>query len=63
MAHRERVIAKEELMTEVWKIRSRATPMDNVIEVSISRLRTKLKEAFGRPFLETHRGMGYQYRS
>lgn len=62
MAHRHRTVSRDELVRGVWKVRSRATPMDNVIDVSLSRLRGKLADAFDRPFVETVRGMGYRYR-
>lgn len=62
LANRHRIVSKDELAMQVWKIRSRATPVDNLIEVSISRLRGKLREGLDLPCLETVRGMGYRYQ-
>ena len=52
--------SRDMLAREVWHIRARATPLDNVIDVSISRLRRKLADLPGAPTLHTVRGLGYQ---
>lgn len=59
LENKNRIVSRSMLATEVWEIRSRSTPMDNVIEAGVSRLREKL-EAPDRPtLLHTVRGMGY----
>ena len=58
-----RVVSKEMLAREVWKVTERATPIDNAIDVSIARLRRKLDDPFERKLLHTVRGMGYVLES
>ena len=55
-----RPASREMLARHVWQIQSRATAMDNVIDVSLSRLRRKLAEIPGCPPLLTVRGVGYR---
>lgn len=52
--------SRDMLAREVWQIRARATPLDNVIDVTVSRLRRKLADLPGAPPLCTVRGLGYQ---
>lgn len=55
----ERLVTREQLVTEVWE--SRSVP-DNVIAVSIARLRRTLGEQRGaRPFIVTVYGHGYRF--
>lgn len=53
------VVSRDTLCRDVWHIRSRATSMDNVIDVNVSRLRNKLIEAGLENALRTVRGIGY----
>ena len=55
-----RAASREMLARDVWQIQSRATVMDNVIDVSMSRLRRKLAEIPDAPPLLTVRGVGYR---
>ncbi len=55
-------VSREMLMREVWKIQSRAVPMNNVIDVLMTRLRDKLDKPFSTPLLHTLRGIGYTLR-
>ena len=55
-----RPASREMLAQEVWRIQSRATSMDNVIDVSMSRLRRKLADHPSGPPLLTVRGVGYR---
>jgi DNA-binding response OmpR family regulator len=59
MEHRGQTVSRDMLARDVWKIRSRFTSMDNVIDVHISRLREKIDR--GRPvrLLHTVRGVGF----
>jgi DNA-binding response OmpR family regulator len=47
------------LARDVWHVGARATPLDNVIDVTIARLRRKIDEPFDRKLLHTVRGMGF----
>lgn len=54
-----RVVSREMLAREVWKETSRHTPIDNVIDVHMFRLRRKLDESFSAKLLHTVRGAGF----
>ena len=53
------VVTREMLAREVWKETERATPLDNVIDVHIGRLRKKIDEPFKAKLLHTVRGVGF----
>ncbi len=53
------VVTREMLARDVWKETMRATPLDNVIDVHIGRLRKKIDEPFPRRLLHTVRGVGF----
>jgi DNA-binding response OmpR family regulator len=50
------------LAADVWKETRRATPLDNVIDVHIARLRKKIDEPFAVRLLHTVRGVGFILR-
>lgn len=54
-----RVVSREMLSRDVWKETSRATPLDNVIDVHVARLRRKIDDAFPVKLLHTVRGVGF----
>jgi DNA-binding response OmpR family regulator len=54
-----RVVSREMLARDVWKETARATPLDNVIDVHIARLRRKLDDPFDLKLLHTVRGVGF----
>jgi len=54
-----RVVSREMLARDVWKETARATPLDNVIDVHIARLRRKIDDPFGTKLLQTVRGVGF----
>jgi two-component system OmpR family response regulator len=60
MKRRGQPASREMLAREVWQVQSRATSLDNVIDVSMSRLRRKLGEARMSSLIETVRGVGYR---
>ena len=60
--HRGRVVSREMLAREVWKETSRATPIDNVIDVHVARLRRKVDDPFTRKLVHTVRGVGFTVR-
>ena len=56
------VVSREMLARDVWKETARATPLDNVIDVHVARLRRKLDDGFDRKLLHTVRGVGFILR-
>ncbi|HYM07275.1 MAG TPA: response regulator transcription factor [Terriglobales bacterium] len=54
-----RVISREMIAHDVWKEGPRHTPLDNVIDVNIARLRRKLDDPFQTKLLHTVRGVGF----
>jgi DNA-binding response OmpR family regulator len=59
LRHSGSVVSREMLARDVWHATARATPLDNVIDVTIARLRRKIDEPYGRKLLNTVRGVGY----
>jgi two-component system, OmpR family, copper resistance phosphate regulon response regulator CusR len=62
LRHRGQVVSREMLARDVWKEPSRATPLDNVIDVNIARLRKKVDQGFALKLIHTVRGMGFAVR-
>lgn len=60
--NRERVVSREMLARDVWRETSRYTPLDNVIDVHIARLRRKIDDNFEKKLLHTVRGVGFILR-
>lgn len=56
------VVSREMLARDIWKQTSRFTPLDNVIDVHIARLRRKIDETFTPKLLHTVRGVGFILR-
>jgi two-component system, OmpR family, copper resistance phosphate regulon response regulator CusR len=54
-----RVVSREMLARDVWKENNRATPLDNVIDVHIARLRRKVDDEFDPKLVRTVRGVGF----
>ncbi len=59
LRHQGHVVSREMLARDVWKVTSRATPLDNVIDVHVARLRQKLDAPFKKKLLKTIRGVGF----
>lgn len=59
LRHQGHVVSREMLARDVWKVTSRATPLDNVIDVHITRLRQKVDAPFKKKLLKTIRGVGF----
>lgn len=59
LRHPGSVVSREMLARDVWKVTERATPLDNVIDVTIARLRRKLDDPFRNKLLHTVRGVGF----
>ena len=60
MRHAGQVVTRTMLLENVWDYHF--DPQTNVIDVHISRLRSKVDKGFERPLLETVRGAGYVIR-
>jgi DNA-binding response OmpR family regulator len=59
LRHRGRTVSRDMLASHVWHVTARATPLDNVIDVTMVRLRRKIDEPFQKKLLHTVRGMGF----
>jgi DNA-binding response OmpR family regulator len=56
------VVSRETLARDVWKETSRTTPLDNVIDVHIARLRRKVDGDDRPKLIHTVRGVGFMLR-
>ena len=57
--HHGRIVSRDMLARDVWRETGRATPLDNVIDVHIARLRKKVDDPFAIKLLHTIRGVGF----
>ena len=57
-----RTVSREMLARDVWQETSRYTPLDNVIDVQVARLRRKIDDPFPVKLLQTVRGIGFSLR-
>ena len=62
LINKDRVVSREMLAREIWKEVARQTPLDNVIDAQMVRLRRKIDGQFERKLLETVRGVGFILR-
>ncbi len=60
--HRDHVVSREMLARDVWKEPDRHTPLDNVIDVQVARLRRKVDDRFNQKLVQTVRGVGFVLR-
>jgi len=60
--NRDRTVSREMLARDVWRENSRYTPIDNVIDVQVARLRRKVDDPFTAKLLQTVRGLGFSLR-
>jgi len=60
--HQGHVVSREMLTRDVWKETGRHTPLDNVIDVHVARLRRKVDDHFNRRLVHTVRGVGFVVR-
>src|SRR5688500_8945051 len=56
------VVSRETLARDVWKETARTTPLDNVIDVHIARLRRKVDVEGAAKLIHTVRGVGFMLR-
>jgi DNA-binding response OmpR family regulator len=59
LRHQGHVVSREMIAREVWKLPARSTPLDNVIDVHMGRLRRKIDEASSSKLIHTVRGVGF----
>jgi two-component system copper resistance phosphate regulon response regulator CusR len=59
LLHAGRPVSRDMITRDVWNIQSRATPLDNVIDVHISHLRAKVDSGADRKLIHTVRGVGF----
>lgn len=57
------VVSRQTIAHDVWKQVQRATPLDNVIDVHIMRLRKKIDSADEDSYIQTVRGIGFCLKS
>jgi two-component system copper resistance phosphate regulon response regulator CusR len=62
MRHQGHVVSREMLAHDVWKELRRATPIDNVIDVQMARLRKKIDLESHERLIHTVRGIGFVLR-
>jgi two-component system copper resistance phosphate regulon response regulator CusR len=62
LRHQGRVVSREMLARDIWKEPDRFTPLDNVIDVHVARLRRKVDDQFEGKLLHTVRGVGFVLR-
>ena len=59
LRHQGHIVSREMLAQDVWLTRERSTPLDNVIDVNIARLRRKVDGPFEQKLIRTIRGVGF----
>jgi DNA-binding response OmpR family regulator len=62
MRHHGQVVSRESLARNVWRETARTTPLDNVIDVHIARLRRKVDPEEAAKLIHTVRGVGFVLR-
>jgi len=62
LRHKDEVVTRDMLARDIWKETARATPLDNVIDVHVARLRKKVDEPFAVKLIQTVRGVGFVLR-
>lgn len=59
LRHQGRFITRGMIARDLWQETTRATPMDNVIDVHMARLRRKVDKDFPEKLIHTIRGIGF----
>jgi DNA-binding response OmpR family regulator len=60
--HKGTLVSREMLARDVWKETERCTPLDNVIDVHMARLRKRVDQAHALRLIDTVRGVGFIVR-
>jgi two-component system copper resistance phosphate regulon response regulator CusR len=63
LQHQGQVVSREMLARDIWKETVRHTPLDNVIDVHMVRLRRKVDEGFPTKLVHTVRGVGFMLKA
>ena len=63
LRHDGAIVSREMLARDVWKEPARGTPLDNVIDVHIGRVRKKVDAEGRRKLIHTVRGVGFMVRA
>jgi two-component system, OmpR family, copper resistance phosphate regulon response regulator CusR len=63
LRHEGAIVSREMLAREVWREPARGTPLDNVIDVHIARLRKKVDTEGRAKLIHTIRGVGFLVRT
>jgi two-component system, OmpR family, copper resistance phosphate regulon response regulator CusR len=59
LLHHGQVVSREMLARDIWRETMRHTPLDNVIDVHITRIRRKIDDGFSPKLVHTVRGVGF----
>jgi len=59
LRHHGEIVSRGMIAQEVWRETNRSTPLDNVIDVHIARLRRKVDSGHTRRLIHTVRGVGF----
>ena len=59
LRHQGHIVSREMLARDLWQVKARSTPLDNVIDVHIARLRRKVDGPFDNKLVKTVRGVGF----
>lgn len=62
LRHQGQIVSREMLAREIWGEAQRATPIDNVIDVHLARLRKKVDQDSSPKLIHTLRGVGFMLR-
>jgi DNA-binding response OmpR family regulator len=62
LRHEDEIVSREMLARDVWTETARTTPLDNVIDVHIARLRRKVDQEGMGKLIHTVRGVGFVLR-
>jgi DNA-binding response OmpR family regulator len=62
LRHHGQVVSRDTLARDVWKETARTTPLDNVIDVHVARLRRKVDHEHATKLIHTVRGVGFMIR-
>jgi two-component system copper resistance phosphate regulon response regulator CusR len=63
LQHQGYVVSREMIARDIWKETLRYTPLDNVIDVHMVRLRRKVDEGYATRLLHTVRGVGFMLKA
>jgi two-component system, OmpR family, copper resistance phosphate regulon response regulator CusR len=62
LRNKNNVVSRQMLAREVWKSDQSQAPLENIIDVTVSRLRRKIDDPFQSNLVQTVRGVGYAIR-